>query len=237
MPVARLRVASYNLRDFLDDEAAARRVVRAIAPDVLLLQEVPRRLGSGRRVARFAAGVGLVWPGHHRGSGGTTVLLSPRVQLRHAEHLRLPVRPFARTRGFAIVQLALDGVELVAASVHLSLRGDERVRHARAILDRLGADAAAAELPILVAGDLNEGSDGPAWGLIAGRLHVLTGSAPTYPVDAPVHRLDVIWGDRHVDVVAEGSIDQLVADGLARRDVVSATDHLPVWSDVEVRTG
>ena len=91
--------------------------------------------------------------------------------------------------------------------------------------------------PLIVAGDLNEGSDGPAWGLIAGRLHVLTGSAPTYPADAPVHRLDVIWGDRHVDVVAEGSIDQLVADGLARRDVVSATDHLPVWSDVEVRTG
>ena len=32
-----------------------------------------------------------------RDVSGTTVLLSPRVQLRHAEHLRLPVRPFART--------------------------------------------------------------------------------------------------------------------------------------------
>ena len=41
MPVARLRVASYNLRDFLDDEAAARRVVRAIAPDVLRHRVLP----------------------------------------------------------------------------------------------------------------------------------------------------------------------------------------------------
>ena len=37
-----LRVASYNVRDLKDDVDAAARVVRAIDPDVLCLQEVPR---------------------------------------------------------------------------------------------------------------------------------------------------------------------------------------------------
>jgi len=49
-----VRVASYNTRDFLDDRDAAASVVRAIDPDVLCLQEVPRRLGAAWRVSRFA---------------------------------------------------------------------------------------------------------------------------------------------------------------------------------------
>ena len=39
-----LRVATYNTRDFLDDHRLAARIVRAVAPDILCLQEVPRRL-------------------------------------------------------------------------------------------------------------------------------------------------------------------------------------------------
>ena len=48
-------MASYNVRDLKDDVAAAAGVVRAIAPDVLCLQEVPRHPFSGHRVAEFAA--------------------------------------------------------------------------------------------------------------------------------------------------------------------------------------
>ena len=74
MPV--VRVASYNTRDFLDDHRLSARLVRALDPDVLCLQEVPRRLFGGWRVARFAGACGLHWAGHHRGSGGTTILTS-----------------------------------------------------------------------------------------------------------------------------------------------------------------
>ena len=74
--VPSVRVASYNTRDFLDDHHLAARVVRAVDPDVLCLQEVPRRLFAGWRVRRFAAACGLDWAGGHRGSGGTTVLTS-----------------------------------------------------------------------------------------------------------------------------------------------------------------
>ena len=52
--VRAVRVASYNTRDFLDDHHLAARIVRAVDPDVLCLQEVPRRLFGGWRVRRFA---------------------------------------------------------------------------------------------------------------------------------------------------------------------------------------
>jgi len=58
-----LRVASYNLRDFKEDSDAAVRVVRAINPDVLCLQEVPRHVLSSYRTASFAARCGLYWSG------------------------------------------------------------------------------------------------------------------------------------------------------------------------------
>ena len=58
-----MRVASYNLKDFTLDRHAAARVVRAIDPDVLCLQEVPRRLFGAWRVSAFAAECGMYWSG------------------------------------------------------------------------------------------------------------------------------------------------------------------------------
>ena len=75
-----LRVASYNVRYFRDDKAAAARVVRAIGPDVLCLQEVPRWIRARTKIGAFALDCGLSWSGGHWGSGGTTILTSPRVR-------------------------------------------------------------------------------------------------------------------------------------------------------------
>ena len=49
-----LRVASYNLRGLKDDPRSAAAVVRAVDPDVLLLQEVPRYPGSSYAIAALA---------------------------------------------------------------------------------------------------------------------------------------------------------------------------------------
>ena len=133
--VSSIRVASYNLRDFKDDPAAAARVIRAIDPDVLCLQEVPRRLLSSFRVAGFARRCGMYWSGRHRGSGGTTIFTSLRVDVAESRHHRLRVARLQRTRGYAVIRVAPPGHEpLVAASVHLSLDAAERERHAGEIL-------------------------------------------------------------------------------------------------------
>ncbi len=135
---ASIRVASYNLCDLLDDRFAAARVIRAIDPDILCLQEVPRRLLASRSVAKFARECEMSWPGGHRGSGRTTIFTSARVEVATSSHHRLWVRPFARRRGYAVTTVALSGQRsLVAVSVHLSLDAAERQRHAAYVLEAL----------------------------------------------------------------------------------------------------
>ena len=224
--MAVVRVASYNTRDFLDDHRLAARVVRAIDPDVLCLQEVPRRLFGGRRVARFAAACEMSWPGRHRGSGGTTVFTSARVRVVGSEHLRLPVHWPDRTRGFAVVTVAVPcGAELTAVSVHLGLKAPERVAHTERILAAL-ADRG----PLVLAGDLNEGHSGGAWRLldVPDRLRLVSPEQPTYPARAPRRRLDVVFASPELRVLPHREV--LVPDAV----YAAASDHRPTWVDMKV---
>ena len=110
-----VRVASYNTRDFLDDRDAAASVVRAIDPDVLCLQEVPRRLGAAWRVSRFAGACGMAWVGRHRGSGGTTIFVSERIRVSGAGHHRLPVRLLELAQAAGVTEDVVVGAEAEAA--------------------------------------------------------------------------------------------------------------------------
>ncbi|GAA1895522.1 endonuclease/exonuclease/phosphatase family protein [Lapillicoccus jejuensis] len=224
---ATLRLASYNTRDFLDDRHAAARVVRALAPDVLCLQEVPRRLLGGRRVRAFAAEGGMGWGGGHRGSGGTTVLTGPRVTRLALEHHRLPVLPGVRTRGYAVARVALgDRPPLTVVSVHLSLSPAQRVRHVHRLLGVVEPDGSATRT--LVAGDLNEGPDGAAYGVLSTRHRAATDGTPTFPVWAPDKALDVVLATPDLLVRPGDPVD------LDEDDVRAASDHRPVWVEVEV---
>ncbi len=219
-----LRVASYNLRDFKDDADAAARIVRAIKPHVLCLQEVPRHFTSSHRTASFAARCGLYWSGGHRGSGGTTVMSTLRLDASNVRPIPLRVALLQRERGYAVSQVRLPGHEVVSfVSVHLSLDADERARHAEVIMA-----AVAGKGPIVVAGDLNEGPDGRAWTSISKRLRAVTGEAPTFPASNPGHRIDAIFASPELSVVRSDQIE------LDRADRVAATDHLPVWVDLDL---
>jgi endonuclease/exonuclease/phosphatase family metal-dependent hydrolase len=218
-----LRVATYNVRDFLDDRAAAARVVRAIDPDVLCLQEVPRRLTTEVRLPAFARECGLYWAGRRRGTGGTAILTALRVSVHAASAHRLGVRFPDRTRGYAGLDVSLPGTDPVTVvSVHLGLRAQERERHADAILGRIGRRA-------IVAGDLNEGDDGPAYARLAARLRVVSAARPTFPAHHPSRVLDVVLAGSDLEVLAgaEGGPDV--------EDLVAASDHRPVWVDVRLR--
>jgi endonuclease/exonuclease/phosphatase family metal-dependent hydrolase len=213
---------SYNVKDFTMDRHAAARVVRVLAPDVLCLQEVPRRLSGTWRVAAFARECGLQWSGHHRGSGGTTIFTSLRVHVHGVSHLPLAVRPWQRTRGYAVARVSLPGhPPIVVASVHLGLDAAERERHTTQILQTLTT----AEC-VLVAGDLNEGESGASWRLLASRLRLASAPSPTYPSEAPRDLLDVIFASTRLP--ADPPMELLVQEG----DLVAASDHRPVWVDV-----
>ena len=225
-PAGVVRVASYNTRDFLDDHHLAARLVRAIDPDVLCLQEVPRRFLGGWRVRRFAAACGMHWSGHHRGSGGTTILTSGRVRVLACEHARLPVRWPDRTRGYAVARVAVPGAgELTAVSVHLSLKAGERVAHTERILQAL-ADRG----PLVLAGDLNEDDSGRAWQLIdvPDRMRLVSPAAPTFPARAPRRRLDVVFASPGLRVLPHREVG--VPDAVWAR----ASDHRATWVDLVV---
>jgi endonuclease/exonuclease/phosphatase family metal-dependent hydrolase len=219
-----MRVASYNLKDLTLDRHAAARVIRAVDPDVLCLQEVPRRLFASWRVASFAALCGMYWSGRHRGSGGTTIFTSLRVQVAHSRHHRLPVPALQRTRGYAVARVGPAGhVPLVVASLHLSLAAEERERHTAQILRTVGDGR-----PLMVAGDLNEEEGGAAWGLLATALRVVSPAQPTFPARSPQRLLDVIFASDDVQVLPHRAVD------LQEDDVVAASDHRPTWVDVDL---
>lgn len=224
--MAVVRVASYNTRDFLDDHRLAARVVRAVDPDVLCLQEVPRRLFGGWRTARFARACGMRWSGRHRGSGGTTVFTSDRVRVLAATHARLPVRWPDRTRGYALVRVGLDdGAELTAVSVHLGLRPGERVAHTQRILARIPLD-----LPLVLAGDLNEDDSGSAWHLldVPDRLRLVSPAVATFPARRPRRRLDVVFASPTLRVLRHREL------AVPEAVWAAASDHRPTWVDLEV---
>jgi len=220
-----IRVASYNTRDLLDDPAAAARVVRALDPDVLCLQEVPRRLLATWRVSGFAEQCRMYWSGHHRGSGGTTIFTSLRVATPSSTHRRLPVRLLVRRRGYAVTAVALPGRRpVVVASLHLGLVADERERHARLVLDAL----AQAE-DVVLAADLNEDETGRAYRAIAGRYPRVSAALPTFPSGRPERVLDSIFASP--DLVVQPGAPVAIDEG----DLLAATDHRPVWVEVETR--
>lgn len=217
-----IRVASYNTRDFLEDPWAAARVVRAIDPDVLCLQEVPRRLFSTQRVANFARACGMYWSGRHRGSGGTTIFTSLRVDVVESRHTRLRVAFLQRTRGFALARVAAPGREPVAvASVHLSLDARERAQHAQVILRSINVGG-----EVILTGDLNESESGQAWQAFAGVMRLVSPAIPTFPAIRPRRVLDVIFASPGLRVAPHVPID------IPEADLVAGSDHRPTWVDI-----
>jgi endonuclease/exonuclease/phosphatase family metal-dependent hydrolase len=235
-----LRVVSYNVHDLHDDRRAAARVVRSLDPDVLCLQEAPRRLGGPHRVSAFAGECGLMWGGDHRGSGGTTILTSMRVDVLESRHERLPVRFPDRTRGYAVARVRLPGQpDVVVGCVHLSLWPSERQRHLRQVLADLvggaggrrgrgGDDRPRGDRRLALAGDLNETEGGAVWAMLGEHLRPSTPPSVTFPSRSPHRRIDAIFTGPGVRVLPHDDVP------LDQDDLRAASDHLPVWADIEV---
>ncbi|MDX6743185.1 endonuclease/exonuclease/phosphatase family protein [Actinocorallia sp. A-T 12471] len=222
MRAAGARVLGYNLRSLRDDPAAVARVVRACAPDLLCLQEVPRygRWRAARAALADAVGMRVL---AGRRTAGLAVLGGPRVRLVRRGFHRLSWSPPRHRRALAVAVVEVGGLELAVASTHFALDPAERVRHVRellGVLPRYGA-------PVVLGGDFNEGPDGPAWGLLREALRDAHAAAPeggsaTFPARAPRRRIDGFFTDPSLAVLGCG----VPADPVG--DFPRATDHLPV---------
>lgn len=229
-----LRVASYNLRGLRDDPAAAAQVVRAIDPDVLLLQEVPRHPLSSYRISAFARACELLWSGRTRFLSESAVLTSIRVIATDTVDRGLPVgggrvRRLAHPRNYSACRVHRPGGGAVTViSVHLPLDQEERVAHTRQVLTELAADPALSAGPFVIGGDLNESAAGPAWALLGEGMRAVTPESPTFPAARPQHRIDAVFVSTEVAVLDGPGVD--LDPALLRR----ASDHLPVWVDLDL---
>ncbi|MEU6315206.1 endonuclease/exonuclease/phosphatase family protein [Streptomyces sp. NPDC047014] len=223
-----IRVLSYNIRSLRDDEEALVRVIRACAPDVVLVQEAPRFFRWRKHAARLARKCDLVVLGGGATATGPLLLCSLRISAERTEDILLPPTPGLHRRGLATAVVRIGGVRAGLVSTHLSLDRTERAAQAGLVLERL----AALDVPYGIAGgDVNEGPEGPAFARLAGALQDCAavapwGGGPTFPVAEPARRIDAVFATPGVEVLGCGVPSGL--PGVRRSDLLAATDHLPV---------
>lgn len=223
-----MRLLSWNVRDLLGDPRALHRVIRAADPDVMCLQEAPRRPGAALRLWLLERGTGLRCVAGGRRSGGTAVFVAPHVQVDWARAFRLPVTGrFTRTRGAAVADLHAPGTgEITVASVHLPLDADERLDHARLVSRVLQWRGRS----VVVAGDLNEPAGAPAWTawepLAADPWAVGGPVAATYPAHEPRLRIDAVLTSPRLRALMPEDVPWRPAD------VRRASDHVPLLAEI-----
>ncbi|MFJ9429858.1 endonuclease/exonuclease/phosphatase family protein [Streptomyces sp. NPDC101490] len=226
-----LRVLSYNIRSMRDDEDALARVIRACAPDLVLVQEAPRFFRWRKHAARLAAKSELVVLSGGATAAGPLLLCSLRATVERTEDVLLPLIPGLHRRGLATAVVRFAGARVGVVSCHLSLRKDERYAQAGMVLDRV---AALGTPYALVGGDLNERPDGPAFRRLAAGLtdgweaRPWGGEFTSTPAD-PHQRIDAVLATPGVEFLGCG-----VPPGLDPADLRAATDHLPVLAAVRV---
>ncbi|MET7834543.1 endonuclease/exonuclease/phosphatase family protein [Micromonospora sediminicola] len=228
-PGVPLRVLSYNVHSQRDDTAALAEVVREVGPDVVIVQEGPRRFRWRQKCATLADSFGLVVAAGGLPSLGNVLLTSLRVRVTETRCERYPLTPGRHLRGAAYARCRVGGVDFLLAGSHLSTDPAERPAQAAAFKREL----AASPLPVVAGADLNEGPDGSAWRTVAEGLTDAAVAADradrhTFSCADPRRRIDALFVDPRITVA-----DYDVVDTPRTR---RASDHFPVLVDLLLPT-
>jgi endonuclease/exonuclease/phosphatase family metal-dependent hydrolase len=218
-----VRLVSYNVHSLRDDLTALAAVVRSLSPDVVVVQEAPRRFRWRQKCADLAHSFGLFYAEGGLPSLGNLIMTNLRVRVTESWSVKYPLTPGRHMRGAAFARCTVPGLSgsfLVAGS-HLSTDDGERLGQASLLQPHLRASTE----PVILAADLNESDSGDSWKLLVDGL-VDTGGAPTFPASAPDRRIDAVFVSPSVKVIA----CEVVAGDEARR----ASDHLPIVLDFEL---
>ncbi|OJF14745.1 endonuclease/exonuclease/phosphatase family protein [Couchioplanes caeruleus] len=218
-----LRVLSYNVHGLRDDRAALTELVRELAPDVVVVQEAPRRWRWRHKCAALADDFGMVVAAGGLPSLGNLLLVSLRVRVHETWCLRYPLTPGRHLRGAAFARCSVRDGRFTVSGSHLATDPAERPDQAACWKQALSA----VEGPLIAGGDLNEGPGGGAWRTVADGLvdtGARGGAALTFPATLPRQRLDGLFVSPDIEVVRYEVVDS----DAARR----ASDHLPVLADL-----
>ena len=228
-----LRIAAYNIRhgrgmDGEVDLARIADVLRALDADVITLQEVDNRTERTGRVDQTAVLAELLgyrgFHGAHRsyqgGEYGNAILTRSPVHAVRTHRI-----PPASGSALAVheVEIELGSHTISVISVHLAGSAEERLAQA----DSIASFFAAADHPVVLAGDFNGRRDGPVLDRLQRDWRILEKSADvnTYPSDAPDREIDFIMvrPASSFEVIEHRVIDESVA-----------SDHRPILAVVRV---
>ena len=224
-PAVRLRVMSYNVHGQRDDVAALTAVVRAVDPDVMIIQEGPRRFRWRYRCAALAHRLGLVVAGGGLPALGNLLLTSLRVRVLESWCVRYPLTSGRHLRGAVFARCAVGRTRFALAGTHLSTDAAERPGQARLFARKL----AAVTEPVVVGIDVNDEPGSAAWQAVADGLidaAVVGGAerAATFPAAHPQRRIDALFVDPRIQVLRYEVMDT--------PETRRASDHLPVLAEI-----
>ncbi len=242
----RLRIITYNIHKCiggLDRRYDPSRIVATVAhyrPDIVLLQEVDflvARSNHDRQCDLLADGLGLrhrVYFGNVqvRGGGEYGNAILSRFPIVDARNIDLTVAPKKRRGALhAKVRVRLPSGHVRTLHIydlHLGLSGIERKIQIRRFLDSHPFATLDARAPIILGGDFND-----VWGTLGRKLFAPAGFrgtatvAATFPAYAPMRALDAVY--------VRGGIRLLNVERSALKLARSASDHLPLIAEVELR--
>ncbi len=225
--MTRVRVMTYNILLGGRRGAPLDRLVREVAPDVLLVNESPKAPVTWLRQCRgLAERWAMTYVGGGRDAGSNAVMIGPSVESRGitARKFRTPL--LKPRRGSVAAQLAIAGERFGVVCCHLGLdpaRRAQEVENVLELADRLRG-------PVVVGGDLNEPPSGPSWERLRRAGFADHGSKTwrTFPADEPVKRIDALLVRGRAQVLHHGD------PGVPAPLHAQASDHRSVLAVLEI---
>ncbi|WP_166355275.1 endonuclease/exonuclease/phosphatase family protein [Phytoactinopolyspora limicola] len=227
----KLRLVSYNVQGLRAGLAPVAQVLRELDPDVVCLQEAPRRLAWRGRSAALARRAHLLYVGGGGNTGGTALLTAVRVDVHDVAERRLRPTPGLTRRGVVVARMGKGAARFGVASIHLGLDAAERARHFTDIsgLMRASVLSDGGEVPVvLVAGDLNESPGALTWSRMAAQ-YVDAGAdddTPTFSTSRPQRRIDGVFVRGPAEITSYQVLDTPL--------VAKASDHRPVVVELSI---
>lgn len=226
-----VKILSYNVRNCrgMDDVVDYQRVadvIKRIDAEVVALQELDsasQRSGGVvvlDELARLTGmhktfGASIDYQGGKYGIGVLT-------KEKPVSWKRIPLPGREEARSLLIVELK----DLVLGCTHFSLNQEDRLSSAHIVSNSFNDY----DKPVFLAGDLNAVPESEVMEVFEDYWNILTNtSVPTIPSDNPSKCIDYILG-----LKSEGRT--YITNKTVVEDEAVASDHLPVWAEIEVRS-